>query len=93
MNIIDKDSQLKAYPNPVAKGLFTIALPEKLQGEVHYSLLSFSGTRLVSGKFLLKKQATRTTFDFTKEMIASGIYYLVLEGKEFQGRVRLLKAN
>lgn len=83
----------KAYPNPSDKGRFTVLLPAKFEGEVSYSLMSLAGNKLTGGKLFLKKPASVLTFDFSREMIVSGLYYLQLENKEQKANAGLIKSK
>lgn len=84
---------LKAYPNPSREGHFTVLVPAKFQGEVSYSLFSILGTRLAGGKLLLMKPVSSIDFDFSREMIASGMYYLHLESNKQKAYVELMRSK
>lgn len=81
---------LKAYPNPGDKGHFTVLLPKKIEREVSFTLVSSQGINLTNGKVFLQTPISTLTFDFSKEMVAAGIYYLHLESKEQKGYVQLM---
>lgn len=83
----------KAYPNPVSKGCFNVLLPLKLDGEVSYTLMSLSGNRLTGGKLSLRKPASALAFDFSLEMISSGLYYLKLEAKNYKVAMQLISSK
>jgi N-acetylneuraminic acid mutarotase len=82
----------KAYPNP-HEGRFTVMLPEKFEGEVSFMLISLSGTKLAGGKLLLRHPESTLTFDFSKEMISSGLYYLFLENRECKAFAKVWQGN
>lgn len=82
---------LKAFPNPSYVGRFTVMLPKQIQGEVSYSLVSMSGARLANGKLSLQKPTLILEFDFVKQMLHSGAYFLYLDSKEINGKCQLIK--
>jgi len=79
--IVPHADQLNVYPNPSITGHFTISLPHKYQGEISYSLVSMLGKKIAVGKLILKEPTSTVNFDFSHQLISSGIYYLILEGK------------
>jgi hypothetical protein len=83
-------TKTKAYPNPGNHGRYTVALYNKLEGEVFFTLWSSSGNKLSSGKLSLKKPGTVLTFDFSSEMVKPGLYYLNLESKNEKASVKLM---
>ncbi len=83
----------KAFPNPNTNGIYRILLPAGFEGDVSFSLVSLSGNTLRDGKLLVKKPVNMLTFDFSKEMMASGLYYLNLESKEQKILVKLIRSK
>ncbi|WP_018612863.1 Kelch repeat-containing protein [Segetibacter koreensis] len=81
---------LKAYPNPSNKARFTVLLPNKIKGDLFYSLLSVTGSKLTTGKLFLQKPTGFLTFDFSNEMTSRGLYHLQVESKEQKGDVQLM---
>ena len=79
--VVPDANQLNVYPNPSITGRFTINLPNKYQGEISYSLVSMLGKKIAVGKLILKEPTSTVNFDFSHQLISSGIYYLILEGK------------
>ena len=84
---------LKAYPNPSDKGRFTVLLPSKFKGNISFTLLSLSGNRLTSGMLSLPKSTSTLSFDFSREMVAAGEYYLLLESKDQKTYIELMRSN
>ncbi|MFC6223002.1 PQQ-dependent sugar dehydrogenase [Hymenobacter artigasi] len=78
-----------AYPNPSADGRFFLRLPEALQGAVHYRLLTALGATLATGT--LAAEAPVQRLDFTHEINAAGLYYLLLENNHAAARLKLLR--
>jgi hypothetical protein len=86
-------NQFKTYPNPNNKGRFTISLPHTFTGELSYTLMSLSGERLAGGKLIYKKPTSIINFDFSASMVNSGVYHLILDGKELKLQARLVKVK
>lgn len=84
---------VKAYPNPSDKGRFTVLLPSKFEGEMTFTLMSLAGNKLISGNLSLKKPTSMLTFDFSREMVASGLYYLQLQSKDQKANVGLMRSK
>lgn len=85
------DNTLKAFPNPSRDGHFTVLLPVRFEGEASFSLFSILGTRIAGGKLLLQKPVSSINFDFSREMISSGGYNLIIESKELKVQYQLMK--
>ncbi|MCU7551871.1 choice-of-anchor D domain-containing protein [Chitinophagaceae bacterium LB-8] len=81
----------KAFPNPANSGSFTVLLPQKWEGEVLYTLVSAAGNKAANGKISLIKTTEVINFDFSREMIAPGFYYLYLQSKEYKTSIKLMK--
>jgi hypothetical protein len=79
--VIPNAGQLNVYPNPSITGRFTISLPHEYKGEVSYSLVSMFGKKVAGGKLVLKEPTSTVNFDFSHQLISSGVYYLIMEGK------------
>ncbi len=75
------EAQQKVFPNPSTTGRFTIQLSKQMQGEVVYKLFSQNGNQVTSGKLTLLRPETILHFDFSSTLIASGVYYLQVAGK------------
>ena len=78
-----------AYPNPSADGRFSLRLPEALQGAVHYRLLTALGATVATGT--LPDNAPVQRLDFSHEITAAGLYYLLLENNHAAARLKLLR--
>ena len=78
-----------AYPNPSADGRFSLRLPEALQGAVHYRLLTALGATVATGT--LPDNAPVQRLDFSHEINAAGLYYLLLENNHAAARLKLLR--
>lgn len=87
------NTTVKAYPNPSDKGRFTVLLPVKFEGQVSFTLVSSSGTKLTDGMVFLRKSASTLTFDFSREMVASGLYFLNLESNKQKATVELMRSK
>ena len=81
----------QAYPNPAPDGRFQVLLPEELQGEISYTLLSALGARLATGHLTTDSPAPARTFDFSREMISPGLYHLRLQNPTKQATIRLIR--
>jgi hypothetical protein len=68
------------YPNPTMDGRLKVQLPGKLQGPLHYSLLSSVGRKLTEGTVNLKDAGNLLEFDFSRQFRNPGLYYLRIEG-------------
>ena len=78
-----------AYPNPSADGRFSLRLPEALQGAVRYRLLTALGATLATGT--LPADAPEQRLDFSREINAAGLYYLLLENDHAAAQLKLLR--
>ena len=78
-----------AYPNPSADGRFSLRLPEALQSAVHYRLLTALGATVATGT--LPDNAPVHRLDFSHEISAAGLYYLLLENNHAAARLKLLR--
>ena len=79
----------QVFPNPSSNGRFWLMLPNDFQGEVHYSLISAVGARLAHGQ--LSGAAQLLPLDLAHEMLASGLYYLLLEGQTQSAQIKLIR--
>ncbi len=82
------------YPNPSATGRFHLRLPAAFAGELHYVLVSALGTTIAHGELALPTTpfaARLLDFDFSREMSATGVYYLLLSSPHVQSKLKLLK--
>ncbi|GAA3970285.1 beta strand repeat-containing protein [Hymenobacter antarcticus] len=77
------------FPNPSHDGRFWMLLPTDFQGEVSYSLVSAMGARLAHGQLAGTTQPL--PLDFSHEMLASGLYYLLLEGQTQSAQLKLVR--
>ena len=78
-----------AYPNPSADGRFCLRLPDALQGAVHYRLLTALGATVATGT--LPADAAVQYLDFSREINAAGLYYLLLENNHAAAQLKLLR--
>ncbi|MFC6225236.1 T9SS type A sorting domain-containing protein [Hymenobacter artigasi] len=81
---------VKAYPNP-SDGQVSLLLPEALQGEVSYTLVSALGAKVSSGTLQAANGATALRLDFSRQMQASGVYMLHLTSGHTQAHLKLLR--
>ena len=81
----------KIYPNPNATGNYTVALPKPVEGNVSYTLVTTQGTRLAGGMLILTKPTSSLHFNFSREIMSSGEYYLILQGKDMKGQIKLMR--
>ncbi|GAB3874843.1 hypothetical protein GCM10028824_28770 [Hymenobacter segetis] len=82
-------SQAAAYPNPSADGRYSLRLPDALQGAVRYRLLTALGATVATGT--LPADAPVQRLDFSHEINAAGLYYLLLENDHAAARLKLLR--
>jgi hypothetical protein len=80
-----------AYPNPTADGRFRIALPQAVEGELTYELTTITGLRVAKGALQFTHPETILELDFSRQMSASGMYYLRLEGKNLKHQLRVVR--
>ncbi|MBH8559912.1 InlB B-repeat-containing protein [Hymenobacter negativus] len=76
-----------AYPNPTGDGRLWVLLPSDFEGPVAYSLVSVLGAKLASGQLT---EATQP-LNFSRELITSGLYYLLLEGRKQRAQIKLIR--
>ncbi|GAB2868399.1 hypothetical protein GCM10027044_32670 [Hymenobacter ruber] len=81
---------VNAYPNP-SDGQVRLFLPEALQGEVTYTLVSALGAKVSSGTFPAHNGASALQLDFSRQMPASGVYMLHLSSGQAQAHLKLLR--
>jgi hypothetical protein len=79
------------YPNPVTEGRFQVALPRPVEGQVAYELTTITGVRVAKGNLQLSRPQSILDLNFTREMQASGMYYLKLEGSEMKYQIRVVR--
>jgi hypothetical protein len=84
---------VKAYPNPGRDGRYTVLLPARYEGDVNFSLVGSSGSLLTGGKISLRNPTSVLAFDFSRQMISPGLYYLILESKKQKAQVELIRAK
>ncbi|MGV3642106.1 MAG: PKD domain-containing protein, partial [Adhaeribacter sp.] len=87
----DQAVALRPFPNPSQDGRFQVLLPEAVTGEISYELVSLSGASLAKGKLDLSQPAALLDFDFSRQMQASGMYYLKLQGERFHNQLKLMR--
>ncbi|GAB3853106.1 hypothetical protein GCM10028822_21530 [Hymenobacter terrigena] len=83
--------QAVAYPNPSADGRFYLRLPDAFQGAVHYRLLTALGATVATGTLPAGADAAVQRLDFSHEINATGLYYLLLENSHAAARLKLLR--
>ncbi|RDC62593.1 Kelch repeat-containing protein [Adhaeribacter pallidiroseus] len=71
-----KNQYLSTYPNPITDGQFSVHVPEKLTGEVPYTLVNQTGTIVLSDKLNLATATATLPFNFSGRYLNSGLYYL-----------------
>ena len=78
-----------AYPNPSVDGRFRLRLPgEFVGGDVRYRLVSVLGATLATGTL---SAGAVPRLDFSHEMLATGLYYLLLETQQHTAQLKLLR--
>ncbi|MDB5268627.1 MAG: hypothetical protein JWP58_1667 [Hymenobacter sp.] len=77
----------QAYPNPTGDGRLWVLLPDDFQGPVAYSLVSVLGATLASGQLTSAAQP----LDFSREITTSGLYYLLLNGRNQRAQIKLIR--
>ncbi len=79
------------FPIPSRTGQFSLQLSKAFQGKVSYSLVSVLGARVSSGTLLVHDTDSLVPLDFSKQMAADGMYYLLLTNGKAQARIKLIK--
>ncbi len=77
----------QVYPNPTSDGRLWVLLPNNFQGPVAYSLVSGIGATLASGQLAGPAQQ----LDFSRQLTASGLYYLLLKGQNQRAQIKLVR--
>ncbi|GAB2867598.1 beta strand repeat-containing protein [Hymenobacter ruber] len=77
----------QVYPNPTDDGRLWVALPDDVEGPVAYSLVSVLGAKLASGQLT----GTVQPLDFSREITTSGLYYLLLKGRNQRAQIKLVR--
>jgi uncharacterized repeat protein (TIGR02543 family) len=77
----------QAYPNPTNNGQVWVLLPDDFQGPVAYSLVSVLGATLASGQL----PGAAQQLDFSHEITTSGLYYLLLKGRNQRAQIKLVR--
>lgn len=81
----------KVIPNPTTDGKIII-LPYKIfLGQVYYTLMSSSGNLLKKGQLPPNDSRSLIYFDFSREMLAAGVYYLHLWGQNKKTVLKILR--
>ncbi|MCB2380560.1 InlB B-repeat-containing protein, partial [Hymenobacter sp. BT635] len=75
-------SRVQIYPNPTTTGRFTVVVPAELQGELTYTLATASGQLVARGQRRSAGSLDRLPFDFSGQMLTSGVYFLQLASKQ-----------
>ena len=83
-------AQIQTYPNPSADGRFHLVVPEELQGEVTYTLVSALGKQLSVGTLHVPISGT-ADLDFSWQLTEPGMSYLQLKGAHAQTNLKLLR--
>lgn len=81
---------VEAYPNP-SDGRVSLLLPEALQGEVSYTLVSALGAKVSSGTIQTLAGTNALQLDFSQQMQATGFYMLYLTSGHTQAHFKLLR--
>ncbi|QNP51181.1 hypothetical protein H9L05_13895 [Hymenobacter qilianensis] len=84
-------SLVNVYPNPSSDGHFTVELPEAFQGEITYTLVSSTGSKVSSGKAILPAATSLLQLNFADQMSIIGEYYLHLQGAKIQTHLKLIR--
>ncbi|MBF9255687.1 SBBP repeat-containing protein [Pontibacter sp. 172403-2] len=80
-----------AYPNPTHVGKIKVVLPQQMQGEITYTLVSLLGTKIAGGELSLSKPAREVEFDFSAKMQNTGVYLLHLKAHNLQTVLRVVR--
>ncbi|HEY4109095.1 malectin domain-containing carbohydrate-binding protein [Puia sp.] len=78
----------RVYPNPSRDGWFKVMTTMQFHADAEFILMSSSGATLKRGKLPPQVPGTAMWLDFSREMRASGVYYLRLMDKN---RLTVLK--
>ncbi|MBF9253530.1 DNRLRE domain-containing protein [Pontibacter sp. 172403-2] len=80
-----------AYPNPTHAGKIKVVLPQQVQGDITYTLVSLLGAKVAGGELNLSSPAKEVEFDFSAQMQATGVYFLHLKGQNLQTILRVVR--
>ncbi len=82
----------EVFPNPSRTSRFSLRLPEAFQGEVSYLLISAVGASVSRGTLTVRGPNTYYPLNFSTQMVAEGVYYLLLSSNQAQARLKLIKS-
>ena len=82
---------LSVYPAPTPDGRVNVNVTKAVDGKVTYTLVSLTGQKLTGGTLHVKNPTTTLFFNFSQEMKSAGIYYLLLENKLLQAKLKLMR--
>ncbi|QMU28767.1 InlB B-repeat-containing protein [Adhaeribacter radiodurans] len=83
--------QVIAYPTPTPFGQLQVKLSKPIKGNLNYFLVSATGAKLAAGHLSLNQPSSELSFDFSRQMKVSGVYYLRLEGEKVRANVKLMR--
>ncbi|RDC64211.1 PQQ-dependent sugar dehydrogenase [Adhaeribacter pallidiroseus] len=82
---------LTVYPAPTPDGRLNVSLTKAIEGKVTYTLVSLMGEKLTGGTLNLKNPTATLPFNFSHEMRSAGVYYLLLENKALQAKLKVMR--
>lgn len=86
-----KTQSVQLYPNPMHDGRFRLALPEAFEDGTSYTLFSTLGSKLATGEITLAQAKLNIQLNYLRQMSASGVYCLHVQGKKQSVYLKLLR--
>ena len=86
-----KTQPVLLYPNPTHDGRFGLALPEAFEDGASYTLFSTLGSKLATGEITAAQAKSDIQLNYSRQMSASGVYYLHVQGKKQSVYLKLLR--
>ena len=86
-----KTQPVRLYPNPTHDGRFGLVLPEAFEDGASYTLFSALGSKLATGEITPAQAKSDIQLNYSRQMSASGVYYLHVQGKKQNVYLKLLR--
>lgn len=77
------------YPTPTADGKINVVLPQEVEGDVQFKLISITGTIVASSTASLAIPSSSIALDLSQTLTVPGVYYLQLYNKTWSGNVKI----
>ncbi|RZK38664.1 MAG: T9SS type A sorting domain-containing protein [Hymenobacter sp.] len=89
----ENGSELSVYPNPTIDGQVTVTLPALLEGDLHYTLLSATGSVVAAASVALDGSTTSIPLNLARAMSVPGIYYLRLTHDSWSSNIKISRTD